>query len=61
MKDIDDRSDLQITIARDKLEIDVSPCKTDVSDAKTSDITKVSHARDIAGIMHEKMTSVSAS
>jgi len=61
MKDIDDRSDFQITIARDKLALDVSPCKTDVSDAKTSDITKVSHARDIAGIMHEKMASVSTS
>ena len=67
LRDIDDdRSDnMQIVIARDKQlhhhGSEVSPARTDISDAKTSDITKVSHARDMAGILHEKATSVSAS
>ena len=52
-------SDLEITIARDNFGL--SPAKTDVSDAKTSDITKVSRIRDLGGIIHENSPSVSAS
>ena len=45
---------LQVTIARDNL--DMSPvARTEVSDAKTSDITKVDHAKDFSGIIHEKL------
>ena len=51
--------DFEITIARDS--IGYSPAKTDVSDAKTSDITKVSQVRDHGGIMHEIAPSVGAS
>ena len=35
--------------------------KSDCSDAKTSDITRVGHGRDLSGILHEKATSVSVS
>ena len=41
-------------IARDNL--DMSPvARTEVSDAKTSDVTKVDHAKDFSGIIHEKL------
>ena len=53
---------LVVTIARDRNHGgDVSPARTDISDAKTSDITKKSHARDVSGIMHEKAASNSVS
>ena len=50
-----DMSDnLQVVIARDNH--DMSPmARTEVSDAKTSDVTKVSHAKDFSGIIHEKL------
>lgn len=57
------RDDLEITIARDTV-IGVSPAKTDISDAKTSDVTKVSQVRNVGLIMHEQASiapSVSAS
>lgn len=50
--------DFDISIARDA---GVSPAKTDISDAKTSDITKVSQVKETGGIMHELAPSVSAS
>ena len=45
---------LQVVIARDNH--DMSPvARTEVSDAKTSDVTKVDHAKDFSGIIHEKL------
>ena len=61
-KDIDDEKNeqLEITIARDRRNLDAD--KSDCSDAKTSDITRVGHGKDLSGILHERATtSVSAS
>ena len=52
-EEIDMRHEIEITIARDRLAKGVSPSRTDLSDAKTSDITKVEHVRDLGGIRHE--------
>ena len=59
-RDISEDNNLEITIARDR--INMTPgARSDISDAKTSDITRVGNIRDISGILHEKATSVSAS
>ena len=58
-KDIED--DIRIRIAQSNDITGISPAKTDISDAKTSDITKVSHVREVSGIMHEVPASANAS
>ena len=57
-RDIED-DDLRVRIARDNIRTGISPAKTDLSDAKTSDITKVSQVRDVSGIVHEVAPHVS--
>ena len=52
---------LEISIARDRSNKQSPGNETDMSDAKTSDITKISHVKEVAGITYEKAPSVSAS
>ena len=61
LRDISEENDLEITIARDKVVQRTPGANSDVSDAKTSDITRVDHGKDLSGIRHEKAPSVSAS
>jgi len=56
------QDDFEIVIARDNVLLQETPERSDLSDCKTSDVTKVTQVRDISGIHHEPQTqSVTAS